>query len=48
MLDAALAKEARQPLRFSIDTVPTSVGRPVFCCSRMSLTMASNFSRDVR
>ena len=33
---------------FSIDTVPTSVGRPDSCFSRMSLTIASNFSRSVR
>jgi hypothetical protein len=33
---------------FSIETVPTSVGRPLACFSRMSSTIASNFSRSVR
>ena len=30
---------------FSTDTVPTRTGRPAFCCSVMSLTIASYFSR---
>ncbi len=33
---------------FSMLTVPTSTGRPFFCCSVMSATMASYFSVAVR
>ena len=33
---------------FSIETVPTSAGRPCFCCSMMSATIASYFSFSVR
>ena len=33
---------------FSIETVPTSAGRPESCFSRMSLTIDSYFSRSVR
>ena len=33
---------------FSIETVPTSAGRPFCCCSMMSPTMASYFSFSVR
>ena len=33
---------------FSIETVPTRTGRPCSCFSRMSVTMASYFSRSVR
>jgi len=32
---------------FSTETVPTSTGRPVFCCSMISPTIASYFSRSV-
>ena len=33
---------------FSIETVPTSAGRPESCFSRMSVTIESYFSRSVR
>jgi hypothetical protein len=33
---------------FSIETVPTSAGRPICCFSMMSVTIASYFSRSVR
>ena len=33
---------------FSIETVPTRIGRPSFCFSMMSATIASYFSRSVR
>ena len=33
---------------FSIETVPTSAGRPSFCLSMMSRTIASYFSFSVR
>ena len=49
VLDAALAcsmVESRSD--FSIETVPTSVGRPASCFSRMSSTIALYFSRSVR
>ena len=49
VLDAALLRSiAESRSDFSIETVPTSVGRPDACFSMMSLTIASYFSRSVR
>ena len=48
VLDAARLSSFDSRSDFSIDTVPTSTGRPLFCFSMMSSTIASNFSRSVR
>ena len=45
VLDAFLARGYSDSISdFSIDTVPTSTGWPISCCSLISLAMAANLS----